>query len=97
MYAALSALSNRLGPKPQPIRPPVANDRLRAHLFNTAKGAGAIVWSQTTTPRLRLSPGITAHDIMGNAISGLHVQITATPIYLLAKDARALRATVTNP
>jgi hypothetical protein len=94
MYVALSALANLLGPAPKPALPRLANDHLRAHLFQTEAGAVAIVWATSDQPvRVQLPAGANAKDLMGNGIAQRSVELSATPVYLVGKVA-SLRASL---
>ncbi|NOX55488.1 MAG: hypothetical protein GXP27_13835 [Planctomycetes bacterium] len=92
MYAALSALANRLGPNPKPVPLPGSRRALRAYLFDTSRGAVAIIWHRgENPPKLHLPADISAFDIMGNRLQEKTVSVTATPVYLAAPRVAPLR------
>ncbi len=94
MYAALSALANRLGPAPKPLPPRVSDNGLRAYFFDTLPGALAIVWVERGERELRLPQGVAARDIMGNTLAGPRLRVGSTPVYLTSRGHAALRAAI---
>ncbi|MFO0929659.1 MAG: glycosyl hydrolase [Gemmataceae bacterium] len=68
-------------------------DGLQVYLFHTSRGPVGIAWNTAETPRqLAVGDGVRAFDVMGNALRGTSVEVTESPVYLVARDAKALAA-----
>lgn len=92
MYAAVAALATALGPELEPIRPPLATDQVRAYFFRTARGPLAVVWARDGKESRCVRPtGVTAQDLMGNALAGEQFVVTGTPTYLWCDSVDRLR------
>ena len=81
----------------QPELPPVASDRLHAYLFRVRDDAVVIAWAAGDAPiALPVPAGVSVRDLMGNRVDGTPVTLATTPLYLLGRDAKALRAVLEN-
>ena len=93
MYAAISAMANILGPD---LEPAGADKKgaFYAYWFRMKKGSAAVVWrndfvqgaEEGKAVPLRLPPGVSAFDLLGNKVEGETVSVGDAPVYLLAAD-----------
>ena len=92
MYAGLAAFTKMTSTVSSPLQL-VNRDDLHGYVFSTnglpngQHPVVALAWSSSVKPRrLAIDPAATAFDLMGNAIGEQTIELTETPVYLLAQE-----------
>ena len=90
MYAGVAALTRLLGVPDECVKT-LRADGLAAYVFRVKDQAVAIAWCEPGQSRkLRPAPTVQAYDIMGNNLLPNGVVLEDSPVYLVAKEAKAI-------
>jgi hypothetical protein len=90
MYAGVAALTRLLGVPRECVRA-VNRGGVRAYVFRTGDRLVAVAWREGgRAGPLRLGPGVTAYDIMGNELARAGAALGESPLYLTGPTVEAL-------
>ncbi len=103
MYAGIAAFTKMFKCVTFPLRV-VDRDGLHGYVFSTIDfppdlpssrhPVVAVAWSSEQATRLTIDPAAKAFDLMGNPIGAHTIELTATPVYLVAHEPEAVLRTL---
>lgn len=90
MLAGVAAFTRRVGVPDELVRR-IRTDSVEASVFRARQRIVAVAWCPTDTLHtLTLPSGVSAYDIMGNALPPLRLDLAGTPVYLEASNAEPI-------
>ena len=102
MYAGVAAFTKMISTVSSPLRV-VDRDGLHGYVFSTIDHHDgrhpvvAVAWSSSEKARrLTIDPAATAFDLMGNTIGEHTIELTETPVYLVAHEPEPVLRTLAN-
>lgn len=86
---ALGVMASLLGEKPEPLALKSLPGGVYVAAFETGRRSVAMIWATEPGKRIRLPVGAKAMDIVGRPLQGAELELSETPLYLLAAPGKA--------